>query len=378
MVSRVDRGAVANWWWTVDRWFFAAFLLLMGLGVVLSFAASPAVAERIGLGSYHFVTRQMMFMLLAVGVMIAISFLDTRQIRRLALVMLAGSLVLMVAALYFGVEIKGARRWIHIAGVSVQPSEYLKPAFVVICAWLFSEQTRQSDIPGNLFAMILLGLVLALLAAQPDLGQTLLVLATWGVMFFMAGMPWFWIVVLGGGFEGAINLARGGYELNASGDRFVEAAILARRYPDARLIISGGSGSVFIEGEADADTAPRLLMALGVPQERILLENKSRDTFENARFSREIADLQPGETWLLVTSAFHMPRSVGAFRQAGFQVVPWPVDYKTTGRERPGPTEDNVLDSLRNTTAAIREWIGLIAYRVTGRTDSLLPALDGP
>jgi uncharacterized SAM-binding protein YcdF (DUF218 family) len=147
------------------------------------------------------------------------------------------------------------------------------------------------------------------------------------------------IVVLGGGFEGAINLARGGYELNASGDRFVEAAILARRYPDARLIISGGSGSVFIEGEADADTAPRLLMALGVPQERILLENKSRDTFENARFSREIADLQPGETWLLVTSAFHMPRSVGAFRQAGFQVVPWPVDYKTTGRERPGPAE---------------------------------------
>ena len=198
MVSRVDRGPVANWWWTIDRWFFAAFLILMGLGVILSFAASPAVAERIGLDSYHFVTRQMMFMLPAVAIMIGVSFLDARNVRRLALLMLLGSLVLMVAALYVGVEIKGSRRWIHLAGVSIQPSEYLKPAFVVICAWLFAEQTRRADIPGNLFAMILLGLVLALLVAQPDLGQTLLVLATWGTMFFMAGMPWLWIVVLGG------------------------------------------------------------------------------------------------------------------------------------------------------------------------------------
>ncbi len=202
MVSRVDKGPVANWWWTIDRWFFAAFLTLMGMGVVLSFAASPAVAERIGLDSYHFVSRQMLFMVPALIAMIGVSFLDARHVRRLALLMLAGSLVLMVAALYFGVEIKGSRRWVHIAGVSIQPSEYMKPAFVIICAWLFAEQSRRSDVPGNLFAIILLGLVLALLVAQPDLGQTLLVLATWGVMFFMAGMPWFWIVVLGGAAGG--------------------------------------------------------------------------------------------------------------------------------------------------------------------------------
>ncbi|MFC3722268.1 putative lipid II flippase FtsW [Neoaquamicrobium sediminum] len=202
MVSRIDRGPVANWWWTVDRWFFAAFLTLMGLGIVLSFAASPAVAERIGLDSYHFVTRQMMFMLPAVVIMIGVSFLNARQVRRLALVMLTGSLVLMVAALYFGIEIKGSRRWIHILGISVQPSEYMKPGFVIICAWLFSEHARRPDVPGNLFAIILLGLVLALLVAQPDLGQSLLVLATWGVMFFMAGMPWFWIAVLGGAAMG--------------------------------------------------------------------------------------------------------------------------------------------------------------------------------
>lgn len=207
MVSRVDKGPVANWWWTVDRWFFAAFLMLMGMGIVLSFAASPAVAERIGLDSYHFVTRQMLFMIPALIVMIGVSFLDARHVRRLALLMLVGSLVLMVATLYFGIEIKGSRRWVHIAGVSIQPSEYMKPAFVVICAWLFSEHSRRSEMPGNLFAMILLGLVLALLVAQPDLGQTLLVLATWGVMFFMAGMPWFWIAVLGGAGVGVGALA---------------------------------------------------------------------------------------------------------------------------------------------------------------------------
>lgn len=205
MISRTDRSHVANWWWTVDRWFLAAFLLLMGLGVVLSFAASPAVAERIGLDSFHFVTRQIMYMIPAVACLIGVSFLDPRHVRRLALVMLAVSLIFMVATLFVGLEVKGSRRWIYLFGVSIQPSEYLKPAFVVICAWLFAEHARQPEIPGNLFAMILLGLVVALLVAQPDLGQTMLVLGTWGAMFFIAGMPWLWIAVLGAlGVGGAV------------------------------------------------------------------------------------------------------------------------------------------------------------------------------
>lgn len=204
MASRVDRGLVATWWWTVDRWYLAAFLSLMVLGVVLSFAASPAVAERIGLDSFHFVERQILFMIPALAAMIGVSFLSTRNVRRLALLILAGSLVLMVAALFIGVEVKGARRWVALAGVSVQPSEFMKPAFVIICAWLFAEHRRQPEIPGNLFAMILLVLVLALLVAQPDLGQTMLVLGTWGAMFFMAGMPWLWILLLGAlGIAGA-------------------------------------------------------------------------------------------------------------------------------------------------------------------------------
>src|SRR5690606_36595023 len=112
------------------------------------------------------------------------------------------------------------------------------------------------------------------------------------------------IVVLGGGFEGAVNLARGGYELNSSGDRFVEAAVLARRFTEARIVVSGGAGAVILKGQGDADTAPALLGALGVPAGRIVVENRSRNTFENATFTAELVPQEPGETWLLVTSAF--------------------------------------------------------------------------
>jgi cell division protein FtsW len=204
MQSRLDKSPVATWWWTIDRWFLAAFLSLMGLGIVLSFAASPAVAERIGLDSFHFATRQIVFTIPALGVMLAVSFLESRQIRRMALVMLCIMLFLMVAVLYVGVEVKGARRWVSLAGLSIQPSEFLKPGFVIVCAWLFAEHKRQPDIPGNLFAMLLLALVISLLVAQPDFGQTMLVLGTWGVMFFMAGLPWLWIIALGAAGIGGV------------------------------------------------------------------------------------------------------------------------------------------------------------------------------
>jgi cell division protein FtsW len=198
MVSRVDRGPVARWWWTIDLYFLGAFLTLMGLGVILSFAASPAVAERIGLDSYHFVERQIMFMAPALVCMIAVSFMDQSQVRRFAVLMLIGAILMMVFVLFAGVEVKGSRRWISIAGLTIQPSEFMKPAFVIVSAWLFSEQARRPDIPGNLFAIILFGLVAALLVAQPDLGQTILTSATWGAMFFIAGMSWIWIIALGG------------------------------------------------------------------------------------------------------------------------------------------------------------------------------------
>lgn len=181
------------------------------------------------------------------------------------------------------------------------------------------------------------------------------------------------IVVLGGGLEGQINLVRGGYELNAGGDRFVETAILARRFPNAKIVVSGGSGTLILEGEADADTAVRLFTALGIAPDRLILENRSRNTHENAAFTREMVKPQAAETWLLVTSAFHMPRSIALFRRAEFNVVPWPVDYRTTGSEGVGLFRDNANDSLQNTTLAMREWIGLLAYWLSGRIDSPFP-----
>ncbi|WP_136619013.1 MULTISPECIES: YdcF family protein [Mesorhizobium] len=181
------------------------------------------------------------------------------------------------------------------------------------------------------------------------------------------------IVVLGGGFEGAINLVRGGYELNSGGDRMVETAILARRFPAAKVIVSGGTGELFLEGEGDAATAPRLLTALGVTADRLILENKSRNTYENAVFTKELVTPKPGETWLLVTSAFHMPRAKALFDKAGFATVPWPVDYRTSGKEGIGLFRDNPADSLQATTIAIREWIGLIAYWLSGRIDQPFP-----
>ncbi|MBL8584028.1 MAG: YdcF family protein [Rhizobiaceae bacterium] len=182
------------------------------------------------------------------------------------------------------------------------------------------------------------------------------------------------IVVLGGGLEGAINLARGGYELNSGGDRFVEAAILARRYPDARIDVSRGTATQNQAGAGEAATAPRLMTALGVEPDRLILENRSRNTYENAVFTRELVTPKPGETWLLVTSAFHMPRSVALFRKADFPIVPWPVDYRTSGNEGYGFFRDNPQDAMQNTAVAIREWIGLVAYYLSGRTGEVFPA----
>lgn len=182
------------------------------------------------------------------------------------------------------------------------------------------------------------------------------------------------IVILGGAFEGGINPVRGGYELNEAADRMTEGAVLALRYPEAKVIVSGGSGTILRERAGDAETAPKLFEPLGIPLSRLLLDGKSRNTYENALFSKELGDPAPGETWLLVTSAFHMPRSMALFRKAGFDVVAWPVDYRTAGDEGFGGCVDNSASCLRDATLALREWTGLTAYWLTGRIDSLLPA----
>ena len=188
MISRANRSPLTEWWWTVDRVLLGLAVLLLLTGLVLSFAASPPVAERIGLEPMHFVLRHALFVPLAAAVMIGCSFLSPRQVRRAALVMLFVGLVLMVLVLFIGAEVKGSRRWLSIAGFSLQPSEFVKPAFIIITAWLFAEGTKQPEVPGRLLAVVLLLIVTALLIAEPDLGQTILVFAIWGALFFLAGV----------------------------------------------------------------------------------------------------------------------------------------------------------------------------------------------
>ncbi len=188
MISRANRSPLTEWWWTVDRVLLGLVILLLLTGLVFSFAASPPVAERIGLAPMHFVLRHALFVPLAAAVMIGISFLTPRQVRRAALIMLIVSLILMMLVLFIGTEVKGSRRWLSIAGFSLQPSEFVKPAFIVIVAWLFAEDTRRPEVPGRLLAVVLLLIVTALLVAEPDLGQTMLIFAVWGALFFLAGV----------------------------------------------------------------------------------------------------------------------------------------------------------------------------------------------
>lgn len=207
MVSRAERSAFSEWWWTVDKVLLGALLVLLVGGVLLSLAGSPPVAERLGYDSFHFVKRHLLFFLPTIALMIATSFLTPRLARRLALIMFAGMVGMMMLTLVIGVEVNGSRRWIDVAGISLQPSEYMKPAFVVLCAWLFTEAGRNKEINGNLFALLLLAMVCALLIAQPDFGQTILVVVAWGAVFFLAGMPWFWIALIGGAGAGGVLLA---------------------------------------------------------------------------------------------------------------------------------------------------------------------------
>lgn len=192
MLSRLERSALANWWWTIDRWLIAALGALIVFGLVLTMAASPPVAERLGLPTFHFVHKQVLFLIPAIAVFFASSFLSPRHVRRAALIVFVVSMALIIAALLFGAEVKGARRWIF----GVQPSEFLKPAFVVLVAWAFAEGAKR-DVPGNFIAFLLLPTAILPLILQPDFGQTMLVSLVWVGLFFIAGLRWIWVAGIG-------------------------------------------------------------------------------------------------------------------------------------------------------------------------------------
>ena len=181
------------------------------------------------------------------------------------------------------------------------------------------------------------------------------------------------IIVLGGPIDADISVAHNAPVIRSAADRIVAGAALARKYPNARVIFTGGSPNLVSNDAREADYAAMVFDNLGIDPSRLIVERRSRNTLENAEFSKALVNPKPGERWLLVTSAFHMPRSVGLFRKAGFPVEPYPVDWRTGDKSSLASFATVATDGLLRTDIAVREWIGLLAYRLTGKTDDLLP-----
>lgn len=181
------------------------------------------------------------------------------------------------------------------------------------------------------------------------------------------------IIILGGAFENEVISGRGGMEFNQAVDRFVEGLRLAQAFPTAKILVSGGDGSFSGKYQGDAETSMAFFSTFGIAPERIIRESQSRTTFENADNTRSLLESSGLSDCALITSAFHMPRSVGLFRKLGIPVMPWPVDYRTSGQLSLGPDFSQPSLNAQLTTTAMREWTGLIAYYLSGRTHVLFP-----
>lgn len=195
-LDRADSSVIGRWWWTVDRWMLLLLGIIMGVGSILILAASPAVAQRINLGEFYFIERHLMMLLPAIILTFLVSLMTPASIRRTSAIVFVLSLLGVFATLFVGVEIKGATRWVQLPGLSVQPSEFVKPAFAVVAAWLFAQQKTRAGFPGYIASTILYMMIVVLLLSQPDLGMTVVVTAVWFIQFFIAGLPMFLVIGL--------------------------------------------------------------------------------------------------------------------------------------------------------------------------------------
>lgn len=196
--SRRDNSILGRWWWTVDRLALSLLLILIAIGIFLSFAASPSVAERLNLGTFYFVKRHMIMLIPALLTMVGVSLLSPVGVRRLSLLIYLLGIIFLILTYFSGVEIKGARRWVIILGNSIQASEFVKPALTVITAWLIAEKMHDEKFPGITLSMVAVGIIVSLLLLQPDLGMTVIIVATWIGQLFIAGMPIIWMAGLAG------------------------------------------------------------------------------------------------------------------------------------------------------------------------------------
>jgi cell division protein FtsW len=250
-LSRAERSRLAEWWFSVDRVLLATVLVIAGTGMLLSLAASPAIALKRGLPTFYFVERHFLFATIALATMFAVSLLSPAQLRRLALLVLGTSLALMLLVLLTGQEINGARRWLHIGGYTLQPSEFAKPAFVILSAWLFAEAERRPDMPATSAAVALYLLFAALLVLQPDLGQTLLISLVWSALFFLANRPlkWFFLVLAALG-AGLVAAYLGFGHVRWRVERFLNPA-LGDTFQTDRALRSFGEGGLLGKGPGE-------------------------------------------------------------------------------------------------------------------------------
>ncbi|MBS0641428.1 MAG: putative peptidoglycan glycosyltransferase FtsW [Acetobacteraceae bacterium] len=188
-LSRADNSLLGRWWWSVDRWTLGAIGVLIGFGYIMMLAASPAVAERIGTSRDTFIFKQVGFLAVAGIVVVLVSLLSTKDVRRLAILGCLLALAMTAATMVMGVEIKGARRWISLPGMTVQPSEFLKPCFAVVAAWLLAEARRSRRFPGRLIAFVVFGFILLLLKSQPDIGMLAVITAVFLAQLYIDGLP---------------------------------------------------------------------------------------------------------------------------------------------------------------------------------------------
>ncbi len=198
LISRSDRGLLARWWFTVDLPLMFAIFLLMAIGVLFSLAGSPAVADRLGLPYFHFFIRQLIFTAPAILIIVGVSFLDLRSVRRVAFYGFVIAIILMVAVLVVGAEVKGSNRWLDLGIINLQPSELAKPTFIVVASWFLAEGRRKPDMPGQLLAWGSFALVVGLLVLQPDVGQTVLICLVWAVLLLIYGIAWKYVIGLVG------------------------------------------------------------------------------------------------------------------------------------------------------------------------------------
>ncbi|WP_395671719.1 putative lipid II flippase FtsW [Phenylobacterium sp.] len=196
--ARSDRSQVGVWWWTVDRWMLGIVGLLIFIGVLMSFGASPAAAARMNLGDpFHFAVRQCVFAGAAAMILISTSMLDVKGVRRAAFIIWVIAIAVMVALPFIGHSAKGATRWLQLGGFTFQPSEYMKPALIILVAWMFAEGQKGQGVPGVSIAFFLYFISVGLLLIQPDVGQTVLITVAFGAAFWMAGVPLSWVMLLG-------------------------------------------------------------------------------------------------------------------------------------------------------------------------------------